>query len=364
MPGRLVPGPRGGGEGMDGQIGPLGRAPGRELRLGIEPVTSVTAARNLNRIGRAVIVHAEPGWFDPVREGTDAFWPKLVRELAGQGIETRLVAARSKPAEVLRDPAAGHVHVVMGNAPSYARNTLHVEAGYIPGFWYLDEIGVFWHSSLRLRQFCPEEINRAAAEYFFNGVSGWMLRHNLSKAPQAERVPGGLEPARAVIFCQDIEAAPERAHYLTNVEMIRTVAEHDPKARVLVKLRPQQGKASRREIVAAAQDYRNVQLSEASVHDLVAASDIVVTQNSAAGFEALMQKKPVVTCAKADYRHATLTARTRGDLCDALDYGADAMAGFAYEKYFYWFLGKALLEEAKDSFARRAIARIREKAFL
>ena len=191
-----------------------------------------------------------------------------------------------------------------------------------------------------------------------------MLRENISKATQPARMPGMLEPARAVVFTQEIEGFTNRSHYLTNEQMIRTAAEADRARLVYVKLHPAQSKAARRDLLRVAQDYQNVRVSEASVHDLVAAADAVVTQNSAAGFEALMQKKAVVTCGKSDYRHATLTARTPGDLRDALDYGPDAMADFPFEKYFYWFLHRNLLEEAKDSFAERAVARIREKAFL
>ena len=41
---------------------------------------------------------------------------------------------------------------------------------------------------------------------------------------------------------------------------------------------------------------------------------------------------------------------------------AEAMAGFPYEKYLYWFLHRQCLEPARDSFPARAWARIREKA--
>ncbi|GKY88268.1 capsular polysaccharide export protein, LipB/KpsS family [Sinisalibacter aestuarii] len=350
---------------MDGQIGVVGRAGGRGFRLGIDEVTTPAAAKSLNRTGRrAVIVHAGANWIGSVLDSSDGFWPKLVAELAHHGIDTRVVRARSKPAEALIDPTADHVHVVMGDIPGYGRNMLHVDQGHIPGFWYLDEVGVGWHSSVRLMQFCPERVNFGHAEYFFNGVSGWMLRENVSKAPQTERMPDHLEPAAAVIFAQDIEGLRNRAHFMTNEQMIRTAAEHDRSRLIYVKLHPRQSKASRRDLLSVAQDYQNVQVSEASVHDLIEKSRVVVTQNSSAGFEALMQKKTVVTCAKADYRHATLTAKNPGDLSDALDYGPDAMADFPFEKYFYWFLGRNLLEEAKDNFAERAVARIREKAFL
>lgn len=350
---------------MDGQIRALGSATGRGFRLGVDEIASVTAARNLNRSGRRlVVVHTDAAWATPVGDGSDGFWPKLVGELAHQGIETRMVRARSRAAEALRDPGAEHIHVVMGDMPEYAADMLHVEMGYISGFWYLDEIGVYANSSLRLGQFCPERVNRGHAEYFFNGVAGWMLGQNVSKAAQEPRRPGTLEPARAVIFTQEIETRRHRAHYLTNAQMIRTAAEHDRARLVYVKLHPSQSKAARRDLITVANDYQNVRISEASLHDLIEVSDVVVTQNSGAGFEALMQKKPVVTCARSDYRHATLTAKTAADLKEALDYGPEAMAGFPFEKYFYWFLGRNLLEEAKDSFAERAVARIREKAFL
>ena len=350
---------------MDGQTGFVGRAGGRGFRLGVDEVTTQAAAKSLNRSGRrTVIVHADAGWIGSVLDGSDGIWPKLVGELAHQGIETRVVRTRSKPADILQDPASDHVHIVMGDLPSYGRNTLHVEEGYIKGFWYLDEIGVFWNSSLRLSQFCPERVHRGHAEYFFNGVTGWMLRENVSKAPQPSRMPDLLEPAHAVVFTQEIEGFRNRSHFLTNEQMIRTAAEFDRSKRVYVKLDPNQSKAARRDLMAVAQDYQNVRVSEASVHDLIEAAKVVVTQNGTAGFEALMQKRTVVTCGKSDYRHATLTAKTPGDLRDALDYGPDAMEGFPFEKFFYWFLHRNLLEEAKDNFAERAVARIREKAFL
>lgn len=350
---------------MDGQIRAVGGAPGRGLRLGVDEVSSPAAARSLNRTGRRhVIVHADVGWANPVLAGTDGFWPKLAGELGHLGVETRMVRARSKQAEALMDPGAEHVHVVMGDMPGYGPNMLHVEQGPIVGFWYLDEVGIGWNSSLRFAQFCPERINKGHAEYFFNGVSGWMLGQNISKAPQHERMPNFLAPARALVVAQEIEGFRSRAHYLTNEQMIRTAAEHDRARKVYVKLDPNQSKAARRDLLTVAQDYQNVEVSEASIHDLIEASDIVVTQNAEAGFEAFMQKKTVVTCAKADYRHATLTARSAGDLREALDYGPEAMAGFPFEKYFYWFLQRNLLEEAKDSFAERAVARIRDKAFL
>lgn len=350
---------------MDGEDRTLGRAAGRDLRLGIDTVDTQAAARTLNRSGRRfVVIHATADWHPAVASGDNGFFPKLAAELEGHGVETRLVRARSHPADILSDPEAGHIHLMIGAMPGYGPNLMHVNQGYIQGFWYLDELGTHWNSSLRFTQFCADRVNRGHSEYFFNGVSGWMLRNNVSNSPQAERRPDLLEPARAVVFTQEIEFQRNRAHYLTNEQMIRTAAEHDRRRLIYVKPHPHQSKAALRDILAVTRDYQNVRVSEASVHDLIEMSDITITQNSAAGFEALMQKKPVVTCAKSDYHAATLTARTAGDLREALEYGPGAMEGFAYEQFFYWFLGRNLHEPVKETFAERAVARIRDKVFL
>ena len=42
-------------------------------------------------------------------------------------------------------------------------------------------------------------------KYFFDGVSGYMLRHNVSKFSQLKLAKHLPEPARAVIYLQEIE---------------------------------------------------------------------------------------------------------------------------------------------------------------
>lgn len=350
---------------MDGEIRALGRDGRRSVRLGVEEIATPSAARMLARQNRRlVVVHADSAHLQQIVRGEDGFFPKLVERALRDGIQTRAVKARSRVAEMMSDPALGHVHISFGNRPGYAPDLLHVGMGPVRGFWYLDELGVGWNSSLRFGQFAPERIDREAAEYFFHGVTGWQLEHNVSPVDQPPRLDKLPPRARVTLFCQEIEHEPTRSHYLTTEQMMRTIAEHERERLIYVKPHPLQSKPMRRDIMAVAQDYPNVRVTDASVHDLVAAADMVVTQNSRAGFEALMQKRPVVTCAKSDYWQATLTARTPGGLREAMDFGVAAMADFPFEKYFFWYLHRHLLEEAKDDFADRAWERITEKAFL
>ena len=189
-----------------------------------------------------------------------------------------------------------------------------------------------------------------------------MLRENVSNRPQEPRLDKPLDPAAATIFCQQNELGPERSHYLTTEQMIRVTARTCAEERVYVKPYPDQTKLARKALIDLVADYPNVVVTDASIHDLTAASHMVVTQNSSAGFEALMQRRCVITCGKSDYWHATLTPKKENDLRDALLYGPEEMAEFPYDKYLYWFLDRNCLEPAKEEFTRRAWARIRDKA--
>ncbi|KMW59079.1 hypothetical protein AIOL_004060 [Candidatus Rhodobacter oscarellae] len=310
----------------------------------------------------ALVIHAEGDWFKSIQDGKFDFFTKIVRHATKQGIPSRIVATGSSTSRLLLEQ--DHINLIVGDQPSYGANRLHALPGYVWGFWYLDEVGVFWNSSMRFSRFNPHDLDEEKAHYFFNGVTSYMLRENVSKAPQEVRMKNPMQEAAAAVFCQEIEDSLPRSHHLTTEQMIRTTASTCKEEPVYVKPHPNQSKQMRKAILDICADYQNVTVSDASVHDLVEASRMVVTQNSAAGFEALMQRRCVITCAKCDYWHATLTPKKTADLREALRFGAEAMSDFPFEKYFYWFLDRNSLEPAKDEFEKRAWARIKEKFFL
>jgi len=326
----------------------------------MEQVRTSLTARRIATEPRSMVIHAEQTWLDSIRNEKFDFFTKLVQHATAAGLTTRITAAEGAASKLLL--TQDHINIVVGDRPRYGRNILHAMPTYVWGFWYLDEVGVHWNSSLRFARFCPDEVDTDKASYFFNGVASYMLRENVSKFPQEALVKTPLPRAGAVIFTQEIEDFVNRSHYLSTEEMIRTTAETLSDRTVYVKPHPAQGKTQRKAIMDIAAEYRNVTILDVSLHDLIAASDCVVTQNSAAGFEALMHKRCVITCAKSDFWHATLTPKREADLRDALSFGQETMAEFPYEKYLYWFLDRNCLEPAKDEFAKRAWSRICDKA--
>ncbi len=304
----------------------------------------------------SLIVHAGESWHGDVASGRFDFFEKLAAKARAEGTAVGLLQA-GQPASKQLLQNRSHVHILIGPRQPIRPGILHAHPGYLRGFWYLDPVGVNMASSLLRRAFKPDQIDTKAARYFFNGVAGWNLRQNASKFPQAARM--ALPAAFATVFLQDIEHFASPVHYIDSAKILKLVAREADGARVYVKFHPAQREETTALVRTLARKTANLVISEASIHDLTQASQMVVTQNSAAGFEALMQKKPVITCAVCDYHHATLVAKRPALLVQALHSAALSQAGFDYEKYLYWFLAQNLLEPAKPEFADLAWARIK-----
>lgn len=322
-------------------------------------VTLVVELKEFASAARLFVVHAAPGWIEKVSSGEFDFFALLKPRLAENNIASVVVELDSPLSQAML--AQNHMHVILGDRPGYRHRVMHVAPAYIWGFWYLDEVGINADSSIRMRTFRPHGIDWDSASWFYHGMASYMVDNNVSRMPQEERDPGALNRAQSVVFCQDIETRVPRQHYLTTDAMIRNAARAAGGGIVYVKPHPQQDSVTRARIDKLAATDPNIRVSDASVHDLIAAADWVVTQNSAAGFEALLQRKKLITCARCDYHHASLVARTEEELRDHLRNGAHKLDGFEYEKYVHWFLSLTCLEPQADDFVDRAWERLRDK---
>jgi len=299
---------------------------------------------------RSLVIHASESWFESVKSGQFDFFEKLATKAISEGIIPWIIRSQSSRSQQIIQQ--DHIHILIGPRRPVGRNIYHAHPSYIWGFWYLDPEGVIWNSSLAALKFDADRINPQDAEYFFNGVSGYMLRENISKFQQ-NNCDTDLQPASAVIYLQELEHYKTAVHYLDSREIIETIAQ-SVAGRIYVKLHPQQSSSTRAALQTFCNKYQNIKISTHSIHDLSKASDVVVTQNSAAGFEALMQRKPVITCAKSDYHHATLVAKTKSELITALSKAPNHQQEFAFAAYFYWFMGQNMLEPNKPEFEERA----------
>ncbi len=317
-----------------------------------KPVWNTLQAQVVKRQSKAVTIHAEHSWYDTILAGKFDFFTKIEDRLKTEKIPLQIVRLASDRSRMLRE--GNGAHLIVADRPKPGPRVLHAMPSHIWGFWHLDPKGALQHSQITDKPFDPDSVDSADAKYFFNGVTGHMLRKNVTRHQQEPRRETPLPSARAAVFIQHIDQFKTLQPYVKTLPMLEAVLEACAPGRVTVKLHPHQRPNTIAEIAALVQRHPQAELCTASIHDQIAAAEVVVTQNSTAGFEALMQRKPVVTCAPAAFHHATLVARSPTEIFYAIDAASERQENFDYAKYFYWFLSEHCLEPAKPDFADRA----------
>lgn len=299
---------------------------------------------------RALIVHADDTWFNHVRDGGAEFFEKIAHAASDRAIEPWLVHSESVESFLLLNE--DHTHIMIGPKRHNGPRIFHAHPSYLRGYWYLDPKGYFWNSSIVDKQFDPQKIDPIIANDYVDALAKFTIRNNKSKRPQAPR--SSLGAAQAAIFVQDIEKYRIKVHYINTKRMIAVTAK-SVSGPVYVKLHPLFSKDQRQTLIDHCQKFSNVVITDASIHDVIAASDVIISQNSAVGFEALLHRKPVLTCAQSDYLHASLVCLNEDDLRENIRRAKNHFAGFPFSAYLYWFLAQNMLEPRKDDFAARAM---------
>ena len=304
----------------------------------------------------ALVIHAEPAWHDHVAAGENEYFRKIIEKAQTEGWPTYLVPSESRASRQAIHWPRPIIHLVIGPKRYRGPNIFHAQPSYLPGYWYLDPQGYYWNSSLAIAPFPEKDIKPNAALPMFRHLRRTLVGRNQSKRPQPDTT--SLAPAAAAIFTQDIEKYPTPVHYLDTEQMIDAAAKATGGKPIYLKMHPLYSKSRRAEVQAMANRHTQITVTEASVHDIIAASDAVICQNSAVGFEALLHRKPVLTCAANDFHHATLTCQTAKDVAQQLSIAPNHAETFPFAKYVYWFMSQNMLRPGDEDFAVRAWTRL------
>ena len=234
----------------------------------------------------------------------------------------------------------------------------HVKKGYLPGHLYVDRCGYGplaeasyfeppWHAS---------GFMLARAQAFIGALD----LSNVSKWPQP---PRRESPTGRYVFVPlqvRTDTTQEFAH-MSQIDMLRTVAEalRGSGVRVLAKRHPfDQEFPDLGSAVEWVDDW--------SIHDLLKNAEAVVTVNSGVGFEALLWRRPVITCGVSDYAWAVLEAKDAPSLerlvYEVLAGQHDGMRNEAFA-YAAWFLREYLVPLDEEDITRR-VATIEMEAAL
>ncbi len=275
----------------------------------------------------------DPGLMKP-------YYATLISGLRELGIQTETVLHDRETTLDTVEAKAG-IHIVDHGSLRH-RRIFNTGIAYIYPFWNLDPWGIRALSSIAALPFDPAAGDPTAAAGFAARLRKRLVDARISRYLQPIRqIP---VPARSIAVFLQSEAhrdVGETCH-LTLRQMLGALLARDDGRPIVVKPHPRDRDPGTRAYLArlAARDAR-VQLTDANIHDILAAADVAVTINSAVGIEAHLHRVPVVLCGRADFHHAAVTVTRRADMNDAI---ARAEANdWPHEAFLHWyFAGQCL----------------------
>ena len=119
---------------------------------------------------------------------------------------------------------------------------------------------------------------------------------------------------------------------------------------LMIKPHPNQTLAELEHLARYHDPAAGVQVTQASIHDLLAACDVALTVTSAVGFEAFLHKKPVVLGGQTDFWHNAVTLTDPARLADAITLALTRH--WPHEKFLVWFLKHHSVEDSPAALPR------------
>ena len=222
-------------------------------------------------------------------------------------------------------PLAGHVRTLAHHAIATEADTRTVvhKASHIPDTWLIDRRGYSGWSSLR--HLTRDDILRLddsshEREAFFRSLRQKYIDANYSTKLQPERNDAGLPDDYVFLATQMPSDTVQALAWIKQPTLIsEAVRWAERTGRALVIKRHPLCRDIRVTGLLDRELPANVHVINAPIHDLIKPARAVIVGNSGAGFEALMQGKPVIAAAPSDYQVATRTVRTVWDFRENLD---------------------------------------------
>ena len=194
------------------------------------------------------------------------------------------------------------------NAP-LSSNHLHIQEVPLAGRCSMDHQGFAGYSSLAT---IYDPIESTCANYSTEALVAneeelrdTYIHNNVSKYSQnAERIT--YDDDYVFVALQIPTDTVAALAEITGVELVRTVAEHylGSSTKVRVKRHPYCNSMSVQQTLESLCAAGAIEMSDASVHDLIAGAKAVFTVNSGVGLEALLHGRPVIITGECDYSYA------------------------------------------------------------
>lgn len=302
---------------------------------------------------RGICIHVPGDWVAD-HSAILPFYRRMLAGLDRMGVPCKLI-------EMNRDTALDQIesdnffHILNHGRITHPR-ALNAGIAYVYPFWHLDPKGIRAFSSIADMPFRPGLIDGPAARRFMRKLKARQVTARTSRYAQ----PQDHEPlpkAAAAIFLQSEQHRNvNETLYLDRWTMVAATCAATDGA-VIVKPHPREmDTALFDQLLDMQKRHPKLHIALGNIHDIIAASDRVVTINSAVGIEALLHEKPVILCGRTDFHHIATTAETADQLARALQSPPPAAR---YAKFIYWYFGQQCLDASAPDLAEQVLERMR-----
>lgn len=241
---------------------------------------------------------------DPTRLDARALWLATVREAVAIAAE-RGMSILLMPDYCARLLGRRARRVLSWHTKGKAAGVTHFKPADLPGYVVIDAGGYSGWSSLASQSLAEIDLPPLSeALTFFQTHKSEVLSGNLSKYRQKSGVSSGGLPDDFVFVA--LQVASDRTQKLARLPMLEMLAIVEERFRgsgtqVVVKRHPKCSSPKVASVLQALAATGTIQLSDLSIHTLIANSRAVITVNSGVGSEAILHLKPVYTFGASDY---------------------------------------------------------------
>jgi len=282
-----------------------------------------------------------------------AIFTRMAEMCEAHGLAFRALARPKEEMQPRTGAADGNLHVVE-NGRMQGTGWLNAATAYLRGFWHLDPRGVQSESSAFASVFDPQAVDDVAAAEFYHKLRQRDVLPRRSRYHQPREVAKDLPKGAVALFLQGPSAYHAGRCDLPMDQMILAVANGSGGRPVLVKPHPQMPEDGIIAIGRALEAGAQIQVTEANVHDVLAASVVTVSVNSAVAFDGFLHGKPAILFGRSDFPSLVTRAYGADDFPGALQTALTAR--WHYPQMLHWYFSRHTLELAAPDFEARAFA--------
>lgn len=240
---------------------------------------------------------------------------------------------------------------------------LHIKVTDLPSCFSMDGRGYSgWSefSQTPLEKLNLAEVDLQHAEEFIHAMRQRVIGGNVSKYRQSE-ADASIQLPDSYVFL-GLQVINDAVQALARVPMLEMLADVARTCRMrnlalVVKRHPRCNSSQVAKALAAGVKDGLFQLSEASIHDLIARSRAVCVVNSSVGAEALLHGKPVYVFGESEYQHVCFRMRKQGDFEKHFELDRMPVTHDDLTRYLYLLRNQYAVDASDPEVARESIRR-------